>query len=133
MKTKQKKENSSSDGSHFILQVKTASREFFEKEEIIKRYTKELGVELSLLENKNQSYSHEISNTIFPFTVTSLTKVSTIYCKYRFVLCLDLSPSVATIDTISGVVIIDHIFTALEKCLRGLILPIQVPSLPYLV
>lgn len=61
-----------------------------------------------------------------PYRLLPSTHVTFIGRRYRFVFCLDISPSSATVDIQSGTVITDEAFSKLKNCLCGLVAPFSV-------
>lgn len=64
----------------------------------------------------------------FSYLVTSATKVTFLAKKYRFVFCLDLSASIATVDIQNETLLFDEVFVALSRCVERLVMPFQVPG-----
>jgi hypothetical protein len=57
--------------------------------------------------------------------VSAKTKLSILACKYRIVFSMDASPSMATVDPITGEVLFDQLYFALETVLTALVQPIR--------
>ncbi|XP_077498941.1 KICSTOR complex protein SZT2-like isoform X2 [Amblyomma americanum] len=64
----------------------------------------------------------------FAYLVTPATKVTFLAKKYRFVFCLDLSASIATVDIRSETFLFDEVFATLSKCVEKLVMPFNVPG-----
>ncbi|KAL4236752.1 KICSTOR complex protein szt2 [Mactra antiquata] len=56
------------------------------------------------------------------------TMVTFVAHRYRFVIILDVSPSVSSVDTSSCTVLYEKVHKALSNFLRGLVLPFQLPG-----
>jgi len=63
-----------------------------------------------------------------PYYLSTQTRIRTFAAKYRLVFSLDVSPSMATIDPISGQVLFDELYLSLERLFTALVAPIPVPS-----
>lgn len=57
------------------------------------------------------------------------TQVSVVSSTYRFVFSLDMSPSMSTVDPISGRVLIDELISSLDSILISLSLPLNLPNM----
>ncbi|XP_014220610.1 KICSTOR complex protein SZT2-like isoform X1 [Trichogramma pretiosum] len=68
------------------------------------------------------------NNWQYLYRVTSTTKIKFLSYRYRMVLSLDLSPSLATIDIENGEIVIDEIYSATQKCLEGITRPFLIPG-----
>ncbi|CAN8028214.1 unnamed protein product, partial [Ixodes persulcatus] len=64
----------------------------------------------------------------FTYLVTPATKVTFLAKKYRFVFCLDLSASVATVDIRSETLLFDEVLSTLSRCIEKLVMPFYVPG-----
>lgn len=64
----------------------------------------------------------------FAYQVTAATKVTFLAKKYRFVFCLDLSASVASVDIRSETLLFDDVFSTLSQCIKKLVMPFYVPG-----
>lgn len=64
----------------------------------------------------------------FAYLVTPATKVTFLAKKYRFVFCLDLSASIATVDIKSETFLFDEVFATLSQCVEKLVMPFNVPG-----
>lgn len=71
---------------------------------------------------------HEDDQRLGPFKITHNTKVTFLARRYRLVFILDLSPSLATVDTQCNSVLYQEVFTALSRSLKGLAQPFFVPG-----
>lgn len=60
--------------------------------------------------------------------IVPTTKLSFVGRQYRFVFCLDMTPSIATIDSESGNVLMDDMFSNIKNCLSGLVKPFCIPG-----
>ena len=56
--------------------------------------------------------------------LTSDTLVTVLYTRYRTVVYLDISPSMAAIDRGSGMVLFESLYLNLELTLKSLVMPI---------
>lgn len=63
-----------------------------------------------------------------PYRLVPSTHITFIGRQYRFVFCIDISPSLATVDIQSGTVITDEAFEKFKNCLCGLVTPFSVPG-----
>lgn len=54
------------------------------------------------------------------FLITNATEVIFLAQSYRFVYCLDMSPSQSAIDIQKGVILFDEILTCFKSSLEGL-------------
>ncbi|ODM96718.1 Protein SZT2 [Orchesella cincta] len=64
----------------------------------------------------------------YRYHVNPNTVVTYLSRRYRIVFCLDISPSIASVDVQAGGVVFDNIFKALQACLHGLLQPFEVPG-----
>ncbi|XP_048580524.1 KICSTOR complex protein SZT2 isoform X3 [Nematostella vectensis] len=78
---------------------------------------------LSVLSREN----HDDSNHKIYKLVPS-THITFIGRRYKFVFCLDISPSLATVDTKSETVITDEVYEKFRICLSALVMPFSVPG-----
>lgn len=60
--------------------------------------------------------------------ITPNTRLSFVGREYRFVFCIDMSPSLATVDTETGNVLFDDMFADLRNALTGLVQPFCIPG-----
>jgi hypothetical protein len=60
--------------------------------------------------------------------ITTSTQINVIYTKYRVVFSLDVSPSMATLNCLTGEIPFDHIFAILRNLIDCLCKPIPVGS-----
>lgn len=51
------------------------------------------------------------------------------HLKYRLVFSLDLTPSMASLDPITGTCLLDNLFPALQRAFLDLVKPINLPSI----
>ena len=58
--------------------------------------------------------------------VTSQTRLHALACRYNFVFCLDMSPSMASLDPLSGIFLLDHLRKVMEKCLQELVAEVKI-------
>jgi len=65
---------------------------------------------------------------IFNTVCNPLTIVTAVYCRYKFVFLLDVSPSVMAVDFESGNIVYEQIFLALEHCFLALVEPLIFPG-----
>lgn len=65
---------------------------------------------------------------LYKYRITQRTALHFLARKYRLVFCLDLSPSASIVDVTKGSVVLDEVFTTLEKCLKGIVRPFYVPG-----
>lgn len=63
-----------------------------------------------------------------PWQITTQTQATVMYCKYRIVFALDISPSVATLDWSANEILFGRLNAALEMTLRILLEPLQIPQ-----
>lgn len=59
------------------------------------------------------------------------TKMNIASCKYRIVFTIDASPSMATLDPLTGEVLLDQVYVSLERMLTALVRPIRIGSLEF--
>jgi hypothetical protein len=80
------------------------------------------GAAFSLSSTSASSSSHQSQQRFRRkgFQVTNATKLVTLFCRYRFVFSLDISPSIATIDNNTGQVLFSSIYPCLERALNEL-------------
>ncbi|XP_064476430.1 KICSTOR complex protein SZT2-like [Ornithodoros turicata] len=90
-------------------------------------FEEEIEVLSVLPKNCSASWSPATSHQ-FSYLVTSATKVTFLAKKYRFVFCLDLSASIATVDIQNETLLFDEVFPALEQCIESMVMPFQVPG-----
>ncbi|XP_063994970.1 KICSTOR complex protein SZT2-like [Diachasmimorpha longicaudata] len=67
--------------------------------------------------------SHE-----YQYRITSSSSVIFLAHKYRMVFCLDLSPSLGTIDIQRGEVVMDEVYMAMKQCLENVSKSFTVPG-----
>ncbi|XP_020912267.1 KICSTOR complex protein SZT2 isoform X2 [Exaiptasia diaphana] len=103
----------------FFQQVNSVLPQPKPKDELIAS-NKELEI-LSVLSNNNTAPAQQL------YLLPS-THITFIGRKYRFVFCLDISPSLAIVDIQSGSVITDEAFLKFKNCLLGLVAPFSVPG-----
>jgi hypothetical protein len=61
--------------------------------------------------------------------VTPSTRVVVVVAKYRLVVSVDVTPSMAAIDPVTGCVLFDQVLITLEKCLISLCdTPVELPG-----
>ncbi|XP_065662266.1 KICSTOR complex protein SZT2 isoform X3 [Hydra vulgaris] len=60
--------------------------------------------------------------------IVPTTKLSFVGRQYRFVFCIDMSPSLASLDTETGNVLIDDVFENMKNTLVGLVQPFCIPG-----
>uniref|UniRef100_A0A0N7ZXW0 Protein SZT2 n=1 Tax=Daphnia magna TaxID=35525 RepID=A0A0N7ZXW0_9CRUS len=65
---------------------------------------------------------------LYQYVISLSTVVTFLSHTYRLVLCLDLSPSAATVDCVEGVTLLDEILTSFKNCVQGLARPFIVPG-----
>lgn len=65
-------------------------------------------------------------------SVSPRTKMSIASCKYRIVFTIDASTSMATLDPITGEVLLDQVYISLERVLTALVRPIRIGSLEFM-
>ncbi|XP_076285950.1 KICSTOR complex protein SZT2 isoform X2 [Lasioglossum baleicum] len=87
----------------------------------------ELEIVSVLPKNKPDSWSAQTSHQ-FLYKVTSTTSIIFLAHKYRIVLNLDLSPSLATVDIQHGEIVIDEVCVATKHFLEGIIKPFVIPG-----
>lgn len=62
--------------------------------------------------------------------MTPDTQIYTVAYKYRFVVSIDVTPSMAAIDPVTGEVLFDQVIATVEKCLIALTEnPVSFPAL----
>lgn len=102
----------------------------------------ESGINLSSVLSYNASKTQDLaedSNTdvitnslqLKPGSVGPRTKMSVAACKYRIVFTIDASPSMATLDPVTGEVLLDQVYVSLERILTALVSPIRVGFLQF--
>ncbi|XP_031836676.1 KICSTOR complex protein SZT2 isoform X3 [Nomia melanderi] len=91
------------------------------------REAEELEIVSVLPKNKPESWSAKTSHQ-FLYKVTSTTSITFLAHKYRMVLNLDLSPSLATVDIQHGEIVIDEVCVATKHFLEGIIKPFIIPG-----
>ncbi|XP_034939533.1 KICSTOR complex protein SZT2-like [Chelonus insularis] len=83
---------------------------------------------------KNPPSSWNDSNSYeYQYRVTSSSSVIFLAHQYRIVFCLDLSPSLGTIDIQHGEIVIDEVCTATKKSLESLSEPFAVPGSKFIL
>nr|XP_033323081.1 KICSTOR complex protein SZT2-like isoform X1 [Megalopta genalis] len=87
----------------------------------------ELEIVSVLPKNKPESWSPQSSHQ-FLYKVTSTTSIIFLAHKYRIVLNLDLSPSLATVDIQHGEIVIDELCVTTKHFLEGIIKPFVIPG-----
>ncbi|XP_076659931.1 KICSTOR complex protein SZT2 isoform X2 [Halictus rubicundus] len=87
----------------------------------------ELEIVSVLPKNRPHSWAAETSHQ-FLYKVTSTTSIIFLAHKYRIVLNLDLSPSLATVDIQHGEIVIDEVCVATKHFLEGIIKPFVIPG-----
>ncbi|CAD6224796.1 GSCOCG00005557001-RA-CDS, partial [Cotesia congregata] len=65
---------------------------------------------------------------LYQYRVTSSTSVIFLAHKYRMVVCLDLSPSLGTIDIQRGAIVLDEVCTATKEFLENISKPFPIPG-----
>ncbi|KZC14023.1 Protein SZT2, partial [Dufourea novaeangliae] len=85
----------------------------------------ELEIVSVLPKNKPESWSAKTSHQ-YLYKVTSTTSIIFLAHKYRIVLNLDLSPSLATVDIQHGEIVIDEVCVATKHFLEGIIKPVSI-------
>jgi len=84
------------------------------------------GENIISISNENHSIQEApISNQT---KIVASTNVNVIYTKYRVVISLDVSPSMATLNSLTGELPFDHILTVLRNLVESLCKPIHVGS-----
>ncbi|XP_037091100.1 KICSTOR complex protein SZT2-like [Pollicipes pollicipes] len=97
------------------------------KRHMVDEYKDELEVVSVIPASPPPDWDSDTSH-LYRYRVTARTGVTFLARVYRLVFCLDLSPSVATVDTSSGVVLLDAVFPTLGRCLEGITRPFYVPG-----
>lgn len=135
----EQEESFGSPESHLMLQIKTQvpTRLYIEDINRVKSWIQEEGGNVEIISPKLAENVYKprfpVAKSLFHFLFSTATEVTVIYSKYRIVISLDMSPSISSIDPTSGLVLLDHVRVTLEKCLLGLVQPIQFLTLSYLV
>jgi len=72
----------------------------------------------------------EVSNihSSHSFRLTPSTRITFIGRQYRFVFCLDVSPSEGTVNVETGKTLLEEVFDAFMNCILGLIEPFSAPG-----
>ncbi|XP_057320134.1 KICSTOR complex protein SZT2-like [Microplitis mediator] len=65
---------------------------------------------------------------LYQYRVTSSTSIIFLAHKYRMVVCLDLSPSLGTIDIQRGEIVLDEVCTATKEFLENISKPFPIPG-----
>ena len=97
-----------------------------------KRHKKTLSSDFSKqFKRKHSNYSSipiNENNSKEKFRIVKSTRAIQLCCKYRIVVSVDVSPSVASFDPITGEVLFSQIYRSIESALLALIQPIELPT-----
>ncbi|PRP81777.1 hypothetical protein PROFUN_08395 [Planoprotostelium fungivorum] len=77
-----------------------------------------------LFEERGELLSYISDEESTSLVLTTDTQITVLYTRYRLVLYLDISPSMAVIDQNSGMVLFESLFINLENTFRSLVHPI---------
>jgi hypothetical protein len=70
-----------------------------------------------------------VPTTMPTMYLTTSTRVVAVAYKYRIVFSLDVTPSMAAIDPVTGEVLFDQVLATLERCLHALVdAPVVIPG-----
>lgn len=92
----------------------------------------ELEIVSILPKNKPTKWNDETSQQ-YQYKVTSASSIIFLSYKYRMVLCLDLSPSLGTIDIQHGEIVMDQVCMATKQCLESVSKPFVVPGSKFIL
>ncbi|KAK0161678.1 hypothetical protein PV327_008097 [Microctonus hyperodae] len=76
----------------------------------------------------NEKNSHQ-----YQYKVSTSTSIVFLAHKYKMVFCLDLSPSLGTIDIQNGEIVMDEVCLATKQCLENISQPFLVPGSNYIL